>query len=69
MHLARRYVMGSIKRITCHQFLTYQDLECTPGPHLNMVSIPIYREARCSGTHAWFAIRSSVLASATKSPT
>ena len=31
---------GSIVRVKLHQFLTYDDVEFRPGPHLNMVLGP-----------------------------
>ncbi|CAD6565919.1 MAG: Structural maintenance of chromosomes protein 5 [Cyphobasidiales sp. Tagirdzhanova-0007] len=37
---AKLYVMGSVVRIKCHNFLTYYDIECMPGPHLNMIYGP-----------------------------
>ena len=32
--------MGAITRIACKNFMTYDFVECTPGPHLNMVIGP-----------------------------
>ncbi|KAL7005936.1 Structural maintenance of chromosomes protein 5 [Cystobasidiomycetes sp. EMM_F5] len=34
------YVMGSIVRIKVHNFVTYGDMECRPGPYLNMIMAP-----------------------------
>ena len=34
------YVMGSVVRIKCVNFLTYSNAECHPGPSLNMVRDP-----------------------------
>jgi hypothetical protein len=35
--LPARYVMGSVVRIHCKNFVTYSDVVAKPGPHLNMV--------------------------------
>jgi ABC-type Mn2+/Zn2+ transport system ATPase subunit len=34
------YVPGSILRIKLHNFLTYHNVEFSPGPHLNLVIGP-----------------------------
>ncbi|KAF7317180.1 Purine nucleoside phosphorylase [Mycena chlorophos] len=34
------YIPGSIKRIKLHNFVTYDDVEFHPGPHLNMILGP-----------------------------
>lgn len=34
------YVTGSIVRIACHSFLTYDEVEFAPGPALNMIIGP-----------------------------
>ncbi|VDC05841.1 unnamed protein product [Peniophora sp. CBMAI 1063] len=35
-----QYVMGSIVRVKLHNFVTYDDAEFRPGPHLNMIIGP-----------------------------
>lgn len=35
-----RYVAGSIVRIKCKGFMTYDMVEFTPGPNLNMILGP-----------------------------
>lgn len=37
--VAISYVMGSVVRIKCVNFLTYSNAECYPGPNLNMVCL------------------------------
>lgn len=34
------YEKGAVTRIACKNFMTYDFVECTPGPHLNMVIGP-----------------------------
>lgn len=35
-----RYVAGSVVRIKCINFMTYDHVEFRPGPHLNMILGP-----------------------------
>lgn len=36
----RSYAVGSIVRVTCHNFVTYDNVEFRPGPYLNMIIGP-----------------------------
>lgn len=40
VRLECRYVAGSVVRIKCINFMTYDHVEFRPGPHLNMILGP-----------------------------